>query len=79
MIDIADSLEEALAGVLAEHERGLLARAVVVAEVLDEDGERTLSILTTPGVMEWDALGLCRYGVISVEGPAAAYFAGGDL
>lgn len=79
MTDIADSLEEALAGVLAEHERGLLARAVVVAEVLDEDGERTLSILTTPGVMEWDALGLCRYGVISVEGPAAAYFAGGDV
>ncbi|MEU1015358.1 hypothetical protein [Streptomyces sp. NPDC005898] len=79
MTDIADNLEEALAGVLAEHERGLLARAVVVAEVLDEDGERTLSILTTPGVMEWDALGLCRYGVISVEGPAAAYFAGGDL
>ncbi|MGV9878671.1 hypothetical protein [Streptomyces sp. NPDC003006] len=57
MTDIADSLEEAPAGVLAEHERGLLARAVVVAEVLDEDGERTLSILTTPGVMEWDALG----------------------
>ncbi|MGW1053533.1 hypothetical protein [Streptomyces sp. NPDC002521] len=73
------ALEDALAGVLAEHERGLLARAVVVAEVLDEDGARCLSILTTPGVMEWDALGLCRYGVLSVEGPAAAYFAGGDL
>ncbi|MGW2998685.1 hypothetical protein [Streptomyces sp. NPDC001155] len=73
------ALEDALAGVLAEHERGLLARAVVVAEVLDEDGARCLSILATPGVMEWDALGLCRYGVLSVEGPAAAYFAGGDL
>ncbi|MGW0534760.1 hypothetical protein [Streptomyces sp. NPDC003032] len=79
MTDTADSLEEALSGVLAEHERGLLARAVIVAEVLDEDGERTLSILTTPGVMECDALGLCRYGVISAEGPAAAYFAGGDV
>ncbi|MEU9334165.1 hypothetical protein AB0D49_13555 [Streptomyces sp. NPDC048290] len=76
---MANGLEDALAGVLAEHERGLLARAVVVAEVLDEDGERSLSILTTPGVMEWDALGLCRYGVLSVEGPAAAYFAGGDV
>ncbi|MEV0505524.1 hypothetical protein AB0I84_49255, partial [Streptomyces spectabilis] len=72
-------LEEALAGVLADHERGLLARAVVVAEVFDEEGERSLSILTTPGVMEWDALGLCRYGVLSVEGPAAAYFAGGEV
>ncbi|MFF4607912.1 hypothetical protein ACFY12_34890 [Streptomyces sp. NPDC001339] len=79
MNDMNNSLEDALAGVLAEHERGLLARAVVVAEVLDEDGERSLSILTTPGVMEWDALGLCRYGVLSIEGPAAAYFAGGEL
>lgn len=43
--------------------------------MFDEDGERSLSILTTPGVMEWDALGLCRYGVLSIEGPAAAYFA----
>lgn len=76
---MSNSLEDALAGVLAEHERGLLARAIVVAEVFDEAGERSLSILTTPGVMEWDALGLCRYGVLSVEGPAAAYFAGGDL
>ncbi|MGX1668613.1 hypothetical protein [Streptomyces sp. NPDC055400] len=40
---MSNSLEDALAGVLAEHERGLLARAVVVAEVLDEDGERSLS------------------------------------
>ena len=76
---MSTDLEDALAGVLAGHERGLLARAVVVAEVFDEDGERSLSILTTPRVMEWDALGLCRYGVLSVEGPAAAYFAGGDL
>ncbi|WP_369387212.1 hypothetical protein AB5J72_06020 [Streptomyces sp. CG1] len=79
MTDMNIALEDALAGVLAEHKRGLLARAVVVAEVLDEDGERSLSILTTPTVMEWDALGLCRYGVLSIEGPAAAYFAGGDL
>ncbi|MFF4507600.1 hypothetical protein [Streptomyces sp. NPDC001401] len=75
---MSNSLEDTLSGVLAEHERGLLARAVVVAEVLDEDGARSLSILTTPGVMEWDALGLCRYGVLSIEGPAAAYFAGGE-
>lgn len=79
MSDLSNNLEHALSGVLAEYERGLLARAVVVAEVFDEDGERSLSILTTPGVTEWDALGLCRYGVLSVEGPAAAYFAGGEL
>ena len=79
MSDVSSDLEDALAGVFAEHERGLLARAVVVAELLDEEGDRSLSIVTTPGVMEWDMLGLCRYGVVSVEGPAAAYFAGGGL
>ncbi|MFI6088447.1 hypothetical protein [Streptomyces sp. NPDC051218] len=76
---MSNSLEDALASVLAEHERGLLARAVVVAEVLDKEDERSLSISTAPGVMEWDALGLCRYGVLSAEGPAAANFAGGDM
>lgn len=67
-------LEQSLAEVLGEHERGMLSRAVVVAEVLDDEGERSLSVLTTPGMPEWDALGLCRYGVLSIEGPAAAFF-----
>ncbi|MEU3910327.1 hypothetical protein [Streptomyces sp. NPDC029721] len=48
-----------------------------MAEMLDGDGDRALSIITTPGVKEWDALRLCRYGVLSIEGPAAAHFAGG--
>ncbi|MEU9120057.1 hypothetical protein AB0C96_09375 [Streptomyces sp. NPDC048506] len=67
-------MEQSLAEVLAEHERGMLARAVVVAEVLDDEGERSLSVLTTPGMPEWDALGLCRYGALSIEGPAASFF-----
>ncbi|MEV7524294.1 hypothetical protein [Streptomyces sp. NPDC091371] len=58
--------------VLGGHERGILSRAMVVAEVLDVDDERSLSVITTPGLSEWDALGLCRYGVLSIEGPAAA-------
>ncbi|MFJ8314057.1 MULTISPECIES: hypothetical protein [unclassified Streptomyces] len=78
MSELTFDLEDALAEVLAAHERGLLARAVVVAEVLDPDGERSLSVLTTPGVPEWDALGLCRYAVLSIEGPAAAFFTGVD-
>ncbi|MFE4869543.1 hypothetical protein [Streptomyces sp. NPDC056682] len=78
MSEVMLDLEEALAEVLAVHDRGMLARAVVVAEVLDGDGERSLSVLTTPGVPEWDALGLCRYAVLSIEGPAAAFFTGDD-
>ncbi|MFZ3493049.1 hypothetical protein ACODT5_07425 [Streptomyces sp. 5.8] len=74
MNDLATDVETVLTEVLGGHERGILSRAVVVAEVLDVDGERSLSVITTPGLSEWDALGLCRYGVLSIEGPAAAYF-----
>ncbi|MCX5206749.1 hypothetical protein OG897_35760 [Streptomyces sp. NBC_00237] len=73
-MSLTGDLEEALAEVLAGHERGMLARAVVIAELLDGDGDRSLNVLATPGVPEWDALGLCRYGVLSIEGPAAAQF-----
>ncbi|MDJ0383211.1 hypothetical protein [Streptomyces sp. G-G2] len=78
MTDLAADIEEALTDVLGGHERGMLSRAVVVAELLDADGERTLSIITTPGVTEWDGLGMCRYGVLSIEGPAASHFTGGS-
>lgn len=74
MSDLATDVETVLTEVLGGHERGILSRAVVVAEVLDVEGERSLSVITTPGLSEWDALGLCRYGVLSIEGPAAAYF-----
>ncbi|MFD8978686.1 hypothetical protein [Streptomyces sp. NPDC059564] len=74
MNELAADVETVLTEVLGGHERGILSRAVVVAEVLDVDGDRSLSVITTPGLSEWDALGLCRYGVLSIEGPAAAYF-----
>ncbi|MFD8022596.1 hypothetical protein ACFV6G_19505 [Streptomyces lavendulae] len=78
MNELSEDIEAALTEVLGGHERGILSRAVIIAELLDSDGERALSIITTPGVTEWDALGLCRYGVLSIEGPAAAHFAGGS-
>ncbi|MEU7158492.1 hypothetical protein [Streptomyces chrestomyceticus] len=67
MNELAEEVEAALAEVFGEWELGLLARAVVIAELLDEDGERTLSVTTTPGVPDWDTVGLCRYGALSVE------------
>jgi hypothetical protein len=77
-VSLTGDMEEALAEVLAGHERGMLARAVVVAELLDGEGDRSLTVLATPGVPEWDALGMCRYGVLSIEGPAAAQFTEDD-
>ncbi|MEU7259778.1 hypothetical protein AB0B21_28800 [Streptomyces rimosus] len=67
MNELAEEVEATLAEVFGEWELGLLARAVVIAELLDEDGEHTLSVTTTPGVPDWDTVGLCRYGALSVE------------
>ncbi|KOT95937.1 hypothetical protein ADK70_10150 [Streptomyces rimosus subsp. pseudoverticillatus] len=67
MNELAEEVEAALAEVFGGWELGLLARAVLIAELLDEDGERTLSVITTPGVPDWDTVGLCRYGALSVE------------
>ncbi|WP_424217001.1 hypothetical protein ACN20G_33445 (plasmid) [Streptomyces sp. BI20] len=78
MSTLSEDIDGALSEVLAVNGRGLLARAVIVAEALDEDGERTLTVVTTPGLPDWDALGFLRYGMLSVEGPAGAYFAGGE-
>ncbi|MFI0912495.1 hypothetical protein [Streptomyces abikoensis] len=67
---LSEDLEASLAMVIGEAELGMLARAVVVAEILDDDGERALAILTTPGLTEWESLGMCRYGAASIEGSA---------
>ncbi|MEV4741585.1 hypothetical protein [Streptomyces sp. NPDC049555] len=76
---LAEDVEASLAIVIGEAELGMLARAVVVAEILDDDGERTLTVLGTPGLADWDALGMCRYGAASIEASAAADFlTGGD-
>lgn len=69
---LCEDLEASLAMVIGEAELGMLARAVVVAEILDDEGERTLTVFTTPGLTEWDSLGMCRYGAASIEGSAAS-------
>ncbi|RSO03238.1 hypothetical protein DMH18_38305 [Streptomyces sp. WAC 06783] len=64
---LGPAVDQAAPEVFGEWELGLLARAVLIAELLDEDGERTLSVITTPGVPDWDTVGLCRYDALSVE------------
>ncbi|WP_367132885.1 MULTISPECIES: hypothetical protein [Streptomyces] len=78
MDELGEDLEVSLAMVLGEAEIGMLSRAVVIAEVLDDNGERTLMVMTTPRISEWDALGMCRYGQLCIEGPVAALFTDGD-
>ncbi|MFF4408489.1 hypothetical protein ACFY1P_29595 [Streptomyces sp. NPDC001407] len=74
---LCEDLEASLAMVIGEAELGMLARAVVIAEILDDDGERNLRVLTTPGLTEWDSLGMCRYGAAAIEGFAGADFTNG--
>ncbi|WP_116211599.1 hypothetical protein [Streptomyces olivoreticuli] len=74
---LCKDLEASLAMVFGEAELGMLARAVVIAEILDDDGERNLTVFTTPGLAEWDALGMCRYGAAAIEASAGADFANG--
>jgi hypothetical protein len=49
---LAVDMEQSLTEVLAEHQRGMLARGVVGAELLDDEGDRALSLLTAPGMPE---------------------------
>ncbi|KOU06466.1 hypothetical protein ADK86_05985 [Streptomyces sp. NRRL F-5755] len=67
MNELAEEVEAALAEVFGDWELGMLARAIVIAGILNEDGERSLSVVTTPGVPDWDTVGLCRYGALSIE------------
>ncbi|MET9294411.1 hypothetical protein [Streptomyces sp. NPDC003077] len=67
MKDAAEDVEAYLAEIIGEWELGMLARAVVAAEILDDAGQRTLQDLTTPAVEDWDAVGMFRCGARIVE------------
>jgi hypothetical protein len=64
-------LHEAIAGVLAKHGRMMLNRALVLAETIEEDGDRAMWIGATPGTKSWDTYGLLRAG-LAVEDAATA-------
>jgi len=58
---------EALSGIMGERRKEILNRAIVIMEVMDEDGDRGLWICETEGMATWDEEGLLGYALRKVH------------
>ncbi len=74
MSQLTDDIHEAVARVLQAHGAGLLSRAVLVIEVLDEqDGQLGLYVEASPADMPaWDRAGMIRYADMDLAGRITA-------
>lgn len=60
-----------LADTFNEHADGaMITRYVTVAEILNDDGERELYVLATPGLKAWDSIGLLAFALNEQQQPA---------
>lgn len=60
---IERDLNDAIAGVLARHERSVVLRWVALVETMDEGGSRGLWTLTSEGLKAWDTVGLLGHAL----------------
>lgn len=60
---IEAALADAIADVLARHERSMTTKWVTLIETLDENGGRGLWTFTSEGATAWDTLGLLTFAV----------------
>ncbi|MEV7267075.1 hypothetical protein AB0N38_26285 [Micromonospora aurantiaca] len=60
---IERDLADAIATVLAKHEKSMVTKWVALVESMDADGERGLWTFTSDGVMAWDTVGLLQHGL----------------
>ncbi|PWR08588.1 hypothetical protein DKT68_15340 [Micromonospora acroterricola] len=60
---IERDLADAIANVLAEHEKSMVTKWVALVESMDADGDRGLWTLTSDGVKAWDTVGLLQHGL----------------
>nr|BEK65695.1 hypothetical protein KPHV_29220 [Kitasatospora purpeofusca] len=74
MSRLTDDIHQAVAGVLRVHGAGLLSRALLVLEVVDEEtGELGLYVEASPADMPmWDRAGLLRYADLDLAGQVTA-------
>ncbi|MFD7639578.1 hypothetical protein ACFV4P_02900 [Kitasatospora sp. NPDC059795] len=74
MSQLTDDVHQAVAGVLHAHGAGLLSRAVLVLEVVEEQsGELGLYVEASPADMPmWDRAGLLRYAELDLAGQVTA-------
>ncbi|MFJ4791740.1 hypothetical protein [Kitasatospora purpeofusca] len=74
MNQLTDDLHKAISGTLRAHGAGLLSRAVLVLEVVDEEtGELGLYVEASPADMPaWDRSGLIGYASLDLAGQITA-------
>ncbi len=74
MSQLTDDIHDAVARVLRAHGAGLLSRAVLIIEVLDEeDGGLGLYVEASPDAMPaWDRAGMIQYASMDLSGKITA-------
>lgn len=58
---------EALSGIIGKRRQEIVNRAIVIIEVMDEDGDRGLWICESQGMATWDEEALLRYALRKVH------------
>jgi hypothetical protein len=59
--DLADQVQGALADLLHRRDNAMLTRFVVVAEVIEQEGERALWLLAPRDMKAWESIGMLEY------------------
>lgn len=75
--DLNERLHAAVSEALRDEGSMMLTRAVVLAEVIEEDGSTALFVGCTPGTQAWQSLGMLRYAA-SLEDAATTADRVGD-
>lgn len=60
---IEHELGDAMASVLARHERSMATKWVALIETMDGDGQRGIWTLTSSEATAWDTLGMLTYAI----------------
>lgn len=60
---LAEDTHAAVADVLHRHGAGMMIKFVAVAEIMDDETERNLWMLTSPGTYEWETKGFLLHAL----------------
>lgn len=56
-------IHEALSTIIAKYGSPITTKWVVLAESIEENGQRGMWMLTTPGQQRWESLGMLHYAI----------------
>lgn len=74
--ELQAELHRVISKALAEHQEtaNYLMRFVVIAEVVESEGGRSLFQISADGMMAWDTLGLIRHAEVCESASLASYY-----